>query len=228
MIKRHSAKRSRKGLISAIGTGAALAASLGAIAGVRQIRTDAPAAAIAAGAPLWVDSNPDPQFALIDALVDIGTLRQSGDAIEAQLSWTLKLGMLRDLQAAHPETPIPENSISTDAERIVCGPEGALSYRVAATITSPDGTVLLHRTYDPDRQRKEAETQERNLTAILHRKSGYGPDPRSLVCWAAARKCENKPYHWPPPPNLAPLEYSERAEKMRSDYNRQFVPRCRL
>jgi len=218
----------RKGLISAIGTGAALAASLGAIAGVRQIRTDAPAAAIAAATPLWVDSNPDPQFALIDALVDIGTLRQSGDAIEAQLSWTLKLGMLKDVQAAHPETSIPENSISTDAERIVCGLEGALSYRVAATITSPDGTVLSHRTYDPDQQRKDAETQERNLTAILHRKSGYGPDPRSLVCWAAARKCENKPYHWPPPPNLAPLEYSERAEKMRSDYNRQFVPRCRL
>ncbi len=58
--------------------------------------------------------------------------------------------------------------------------------------------------------------------------ASYGPDPRSLVCWAAARKCDGKDFTWPPPPNLAPLDNSARAAAMRKAYAAGFAPACRL
>ena len=86
----------------------------------------APASVICAGAPFWVDSNPDPAFALINARVDIGTMRQTGDEIEAQIQWPSAPGYLMSLRAAHPGVTIPDGSHSIDRERVVCGAEEML------------------------------------------------------------------------------------------------------
>ncbi len=181
-----------------------------------------PPSQVAAGTPLMVDSNTDPEFAIINARVDIGALRQVDDAIEAQLTWPLQLGSLRDMRAMHPEVTIPEGSRSVDVERVVCRTGGALSYRVANRIVGPDGATVLTQKFDAVAARTQAEDYARTLA------TGFASDPRSLVCWAVARKCENKLFTWPPPPNDTPLEYSDRATKMRAAYNRQFIPSCRI
>jgi hypothetical protein len=186
--------------------------------------TSAPAIVVASGSPLWVDSQPEPENAIINARVNIGSLHQSGDAIEAELAWTLTLGMLRDARAARPGVVIPDGSTSIDTERIVCGENGTFSYRVENKILSPDGKTLYRQVFNAEEGRTKAERPERTLSL----RGPYGRDPRSLVCWAVAQKCEGKAYRWPPPPNETPLEHSERATKMRADYNRRFVPHCRL
>jgi hypothetical protein len=187
--------------------------------------TSAPPAAIGGGAPLWIDSVPDPAFALINARVDVGTLRQVGDAIEAQVSWPLKLGAWRDTQAAHPDLTIPEGSQSIERERIVCRPQGPLSYSVERTFVAPDGKLIGRQAFEPDHERRKSEEQEARLSRS---RPGYHPDPPSLVCWAVARKCDGKPMSWPPPPNKTPLEHSERTARMNAEYDRMFVPRCTL
>jgi hypothetical protein len=187
--------------------------------------TSAPLAAIGGGASVWIDSVPDPAFALINARVDVGTLRQVGDAIEAQISWPLKLGAWRDTQAAHPDLTIPEGSQAIERERIVCRPQGPLSYRVEITFVAPDGKLIGRQAFEPDDERRKSEELEIRLSGS---RPGYHPDPPSLVCWAVARKCDGKPMSWPPPPNETPLENSERAARMNAEHDRMFVPRCTL
>jgi hypothetical protein len=204
--------------------GLALAFPIGQGLGAEPV-TSAPPAAIGGGASVWIDSVPDPAFALINARVDVGTLRQVGDAIEAQVSWPLKLGALRDAQAARPGLTIPEGSQLIERTRIVCRPEGPLSYRVETTLVTPDGKLIDRQTFDPDRERRTSEEQEKRWSGS---RAGYHPDPPSLVCWAVARKCDGKPMSWPPPPNETPLEHSERAARMNAAYDRMFVPRCAL
>jgi hypothetical protein len=169
---------------------------------------------------LLVSSTTDPSLALINARVDIGDLRQAGDAVEAELAWTLRLGMLNDIRFLHPGVSIPEGSASIIRERIVCRSDRALSYVVETRIVAPDGKLLYRKAHDADLERKKAEA--------LAGPMSYGTDPRSLVCWAAARKCEGKDFTWPPPPNNTPLEYSARATSMRTEYNARFVPTCPL
>ena len=177
-----------------------------------------PAARIAAGAPVLVDSESDPAFALINARVDVGRLRQVGDAIEAELAWTLREGVLRDARAARPGVRIPDGSASVSRERVVCGADGALSFEVETRIVSPDGRVLDRREVDAAASRTRAEAQAKAMAALSPLGASYGPDPRSLVCWAAARKCEGRAFTWPPPPNRTPLDYSARADAMRKAY----------
>jgi hypothetical protein len=204
--------------------GLALAFSIGQ--GPRaEPATSAPPAAIGGGASVWIDSVPDPAFALINARVDIGTLRQVGDAIEAQFSRTLRLGMLRDVRANHPDLAIPDGSQLIDRERVVCRPDGPLSYLVETTLVAPDGKLINRQTLEPDRERHKSQEREARRSGS---RLGYHPDPISLVCWAVARKCDDKPVSWPPPRNEAPLENSERAARMNSEYDRMFVPRCTL
>ena len=193
-----------------------------------EIVTFAPASVIGAGTPFWVDSNPDPEFALIDARVDIGTVRQRGDEIEVQILWPSAPGSLMSWRAAHPGVTIPAGSQAIERERVVCGPEEMLYFRVESTIVGPDGTLIVRKTFDPTEERLKAEASAMEMRAISRMPVSYGSDPRSLVCWAAARKCEGKDFSWPPPPNKTPLEYSERATRMRAEYNRMFVPTCEL
>jgi hypothetical protein len=193
--------------------------------------TAASATVIASGSPFWVDSHPEPEDAIINARVDIGSLRQSGDAIEADTAWTLILGRLKDTRAAHPGVVIPDGSTLIETLRIVCRENGMLSYRVANRILSPDGKTLDRQVFNAGEERGRAEDQARAFSEAFPRLSPlypYAPNAPSLACWAAARKCEGKDYQWPPPPNKAPLEHSERATKMRADYNRLFVPHCQI
>lgn len=166
--------------------------------------SEVPAALIAAGKALWVDSAP--RIAVLNARVDIGSMRQVGDELEGVLRW--------------PATPASPR-ISIETTRVLCTPSAELYYEIALTEESTDGRVLERVTYDHAVARKKAETDR-------WRPQSYSPNPRSLLCWAAARKCEGKPFTWPPPPNLKPLEHSERATKMQDDYNKQFVPTCKL
>ncbi len=110
-----------------------------------------------------------------------------------------------------------------DRERVVCRPSGPLSFLVETSIVAPDGKVIHQQKRDAAEQRRAEESAQRRLS-----ETGYDGDPRSLVCWAAARKCENKPFSWPPPPNNTPLERSLRAARMMAEYNRMFVPACAL
>ena len=75
---------------------------------------------------------------------------------------------------------------------------------------------------------EEAERQDSQMPKIGAGFSSYGPDPRSMACWAAARKCAGEPFTWPPPPNMTPLENTAEALEMNSDYNKPFVPTCTL
>jgi hypothetical protein len=139
---------------------------------------------------------------------------------------TLTRGLLMNARNAFPGVTIPEGSAHVERQRIICRPKMELSYRVETRIVAPDGPLIAQQSYDADVERKKAE--ERYLDRIALPAAGYFPNQYSLVCWAAARKCEDKDFTWPPPPNETPLEYSERATKMRADYNTWFIPRCRL
>jgi hypothetical protein len=190
--------------------------------------TFAPAPVICGGTSFWVDSNPDPAFAMINARVDIGTMRQTGDEIEVQIEWPSAPGHLMSLRAAHPGVTILDGSHSIARERVVCGAEGMVFFAVESTMVAPDGALIFRETFDPAKERLKAETSNKEMRAAFPRPVGYGSDPRSLVCWAAARKCKGKDFSWPPPPNKTPLEHSERATRMRAEYNRMFVPTCEL
>jgi hypothetical protein len=204
--------------------GLALALSIGR--GLRaEPVTSAPPEAIGGGASVWIDSETDPKFALINARVDVGSLRQVGDAIEVQTSRILRLGLLRDTRADHPDLNIPDGSQLIDRERILCRPQGALSYRVESTLVAPDGKLIDRRVFEPARERSRREQQEARHPPSM---PGYHENPMTLVCWAVARKCEDKPMSWPPPPDKSPLDNSERAARMRSEYDRMFLPRCTL
>ena len=178
-----------------------------------------PAAQIAAGQSLWVDSQPGD--ALLNARVDIGAMRQNGDEIEVSLRWQVSPGFVIDLRLKEPDLQVPPQSVIVDRERVVCKAHGMLSYALESTIVAPDGTRIREKKYDPVVERKREESRSGDS-------DGYHPNPRSLVCWAAARKCEGKPFTWPPPPDKTPLEHSARASAMRTAYDREFVPSCRL
>jgi hypothetical protein len=184
--------------------------------GICEQAIPVPATAIASGSSVVVNSASDPQ-SIINVRIDIGTLRQIGDAIEAELTWTLRLGLLNDTRALHRGSTIPEGSTSVERERIVCRSHGELSYSIETSIVAPDGKLLDRQTRDADVERKKAEEQEQRWARTWgdtnSTPKGYSPNPYSLVCWAAVRKCEGNGFTWPPPPNNTPLEYSETCNK---------------
>jgi hypothetical protein len=115
-----------------------------------------PATAIGSGSPVVVDM--DPQNPLINVRVDIGTLRQIGDAIEAETIWPLiGLGSMADARRAFPGVTVPKGSLSVWRERIHCRPDGTLDYPVERHIVAPDGTLVAKRAYDADVEREKAE-----------------------------------------------------------------------
>ncbi len=185
---------------------------------LRAEQPSVPAAQIAAGKSVWVDSKPGD--ALLNARVDIGVMRQIADEIEISLQWPVTPGFRNDLRFKEPELQVPQGSAIVDRERVVCKPDGTLSYAVESAIVAPDGKRLHEQKLDAAAERKRAESR-RSVDR-------YGPNPRSLVCWAAARKCEGKPFIWPPPPNTTPLEHSARATAMNAAYNERFIPNCKL
>jgi len=167
---------------------------------------------IAAGSALWVSNSGDESST--DAMVDIGTMRQIGDALEVIIRW--------------PYLPSSYGPEVVEKLHIICRADGALSFSVEEGHVSPEGHFQFQNIYDPAIQRAEAEKRATQMAKISNGVSSYGSDPRSLACWAAARKCANEVFTWPPPPNKTPLEYSEQARKMNADYNQMFVPTCKL
>ncbi|MFB8343468.1 hypothetical protein ACWGNA_20345 [Brucella cytisi] len=167
---------------------------------------------IAAGSAQWVSSSGDKSPT--DALVDIGSMRQMGDALEVIIRW--------------PYLPASYGPEAVEKNRIICRTNGAFSFSVEEGHVSPDGHYQFTNVYDPASQRAEAEKRASQMARIGNGVSSYGSDPRSLACWAAARKCANEAFTWPPPPNRTPLEYTEEARKMNTDYNKMFVPACQL
>ncbi|WP_273786531.1 hypothetical protein [Brucella intermedia] len=167
---------------------------------------------IAVGSAHWVSSSGDKSST--DAMVDIGTMRQRGDALEVIIRW--------------PYLPSSYGPEVVEKMHIICRADGALSFSVAEGHVSPDGHFQFQNVYDPAGQRAEAEKRDSRMAKISNGVSSYGSDPRSLACWAAARKCANEAFVWPPPPNETPLEYTEHSRKMNADYNEMFVPTCEL
>ena len=167
---------------------------------------------IAAGSTQWVSSSGDKSST--DAMVDIGTMRQIGDALEVIIRW--------------PYLPSSYGPEVVEKLHIICRANGALSFSVEEGHVSPDGHYQFQNVYDPASRREEAEKRALQMAKISNGISSYGSDPRSLACWAAARKCANEAFTWPPPPNKTPLEYTEEARKMNADYNKSFVPTCKL
>jgi len=167
---------------------------------------------IAAGLAQWVSSSGD--RSPTDAMIDIGSMRQVGDALEVIIRW--------------PYLPASYGPEAVEKDRIICRADGALSFSVEEGHVSPDGDFQFKNVYDPASQRAEAEKRASQTAKIGNWVSSYGSDPRSLACWAAARKCANEAFIWPPPPNRTPLEYTEQARQMNADYNQMFVPTCKL
>lgn len=167
---------------------------------------------IAAGSAQWVSSSGDESPT--DAMADIGTMRQIGDALEVIIRW--------------PYLPSSYGPEVVEKMHIICRADGALSFSVEEGHISPEGHFQVQNFYDPAVQRAEAEKRATQMAKISNGVSSYGSDPRSLACWAAARKCANEVFTWPPPPNKTPLEYTEQARKMNAVYNQMFVPTCKL
>jgi hypothetical protein len=178
-----------------------------------------PPTAIAAGAARWVDSKPGDR--LLNARVDIGSVRMVDGEFEVALEWPVGPGMVNDARFSDPQLVVPQGTVSRDRERVDCGATGELSFAIESVWVAPDGRVVRKKTWVVAEERKRSQ-------ASAYARAPYGPDPRSLVCMAVAAKCAGRPFVWPPPPNMTPLEHSERATKMRAAYTAQFVPTCRL
>jgi len=178
-----------------------------------------PAQAIAAGTPRWVDSMPGEP--LLNARVDVGTIRVVDGELEVTLEWPVGPGMVNDARVREPQLVVPPGTVSRDRERVDCGADGELSFAVESVWVAADGRIVRRKEWPAAEERKRAR-------ASAYGRARYGRDPRSLVCFAVAAKCAGRPLVWPPPANLAPLEDSERARRMRAEYAAQFVPGCRL
>ena len=187
----------------------------------------AAAAAIAGGKPLWVDSNLDPQDALINARVDIGTLKQIGNELEATTRWPIGPGQRRDLQLSHPELRLPDGAVEQDRERLRCGRDRLQSFAIETSFIAPDGSVLRHQSFDVAKARQEEVARDAAMAKSNFPFGKYGSSPRDLVCWAAARKCEHQAFTWPPPPNDVRFDDPHYAER-RDAYDAQFIPSCTL
>ncbi len=167
---------------------------------------------IATGSPQWVASNGDQSS--VDALVDIGSMRQIGDALEVFIRW--------------PYLPASYGPEPAEKDHIFCQVDRALSFSVEEGFFSPDGKYLIKEAFNPENQREQAKQLASQMAKTGNGFWSYGSDPRSLACWAAARKCAGQDFTWPPPPNRTPLEYTEKARKMNDAYKKMFVPTCKI
>jgi len=177
-----------------------------------------PSIEIASGTQRWVETMPtDP---LLNAKVDIGSLRSVGNEIEYLIEFPMVFGTRAALLEENPSLEIPEGATVQYRERVTCTAKGPVNYPLARRLVASDGREIERTAYDVDKKRAEAQAPSKL--------GSHGPNPRSFVCWAGASKCQAKALVWPPPPNKTPLEHSARADKMDADYNAQFMPACPL
>jgi hypothetical protein len=146
-----------------------------------------------------------------------------GDGIEVVLAWPAEKALGLEWRALHPSVFVPEGSSNQDRERIICRPDGPIFYRIESRVVASDGRELTRDTYDAAKAQANAErSAATNALGV-----GYGSDPRSMACMAAARKCRGETLSWPPPPNETLLGDPNRRSKTLA-YNEQFIPHCRL
>jgi hypothetical protein len=170
------------------------------------------ASAIASGKPVWIASSGDQST--VDALVDIGTITQIGDELDVSIRW--------------PYMPASYGPEPAEEDRVVCASDQAISFSVNEGFIGADGKYHITKTLDPLIERKKAEGYVAQWATAGAGFMSYGPDPRSLACWAVARKCAGQKFTWPPPPNNTPLENTPQALKMNDNYNKSFIPKCTL
>lgn len=127
---------------------------------------------IAAGSAQWVSSSGDKSPT--DAMVDAGSMRRRGDALEVIIRW--------------PYLPAYYGPEAVEKDHIICRADGALSFSVEDGFVSPDGKYQVKNVYDPASQRAEAEKRASQMVKIGNGVSSHGSNPRSLACWAAALK----------------------------------------
>jgi hypothetical protein len=168
-------------------------------------------AAIGAGKPLWVASYGDKS--VTDAWVDIGTLRQVGAELEVSIRW--------------PYLPASYGPEPAELDRVGCNRDEAISYSITNGYVGADGKYHPTESLDPATEKKKAEAYDAEF-AQSGTFTSYGNDPRSMACWAAARKCAGQKFTWPPPPNNTPLEDTPQAIAMNEAYNKAFVPGCTI
>jgi len=180
-------------------------------AGLAQTSGPVGAAAIAAGKPVWVASYGDKS--VTDAWVDIGTLRQVGSELEVRIRW--------------PYMPASYGNLTAEVDRVDCNRDEAISYSITNGYFGADGRYHPVQVLDPVVEKKKAYAYDAQF-AQFGTFTSYGNDPRSLACWAAARKCAGQNFTWPPPPNDTPLENTPQAMAMNDEYNKAFVPGCVL
>lgn len=200
----------------------AVCASSTAFAADKAAKLPVPAKKIAGGTLLWVESKPEME--LLNALVDIGQIKKIGDEYETTLSFPFPPGELNDMAFKGEKLPAPKDvllkSREKSVERVHCGVKDMYAFAVKTWTETPDGKSLRVKTYDADKERKAT-------LADKYGTSSYGNDPRSLICWAMARKCAKEPFTWPPPKNKTPLEHSKKADDMRAAYAKKFFPTCK-
>lgn len=167
---------------------------------------------VASGRPVWVASEGDKSP--IDALVDIGDMRQIGDELDVAIRW--------------PYLPPPGGPEQQEQDRVICGPDHAVSYTISTGVVGAGGAYTVQHTYDAAEERRKAVRYDTDMAKAAGGATSYGTDPRSLACWAAARKCRGEAVTWPPPPDTAALDNSAASLATNAAYNRGFVPTCRL
>lgn len=177
----------------------------------------APASAIGNGKTFWVNSSPEDARASV--IVDVGNLHQIDDSVETQFKWELAGESLRTARKDHPGVSIPAGSSQEETKRVVCGPEGLIAVTVENKILSLEGKLIEKEQFDPVRQRHQQETSKLHTDYPFN----YGRTPASLVCLAAARKCEGQDLSWPPSPRPRHATPDELRQ-----YSKQFVPSCKM
>jgi hypothetical protein len=204
---------------------------LGFILSLAGFITQATPDQIASGKDYWVDSEPDPEFANINARVNLGNLREIAHGIyDADLRWPLSFDARKHWKKQIPGLVLTPAHYGVDRERIICHQNQHFSFGYRSALYNGQGQEIKVKLEDPQVAQQAAEKlhadflKRLNLTDTV----SYGSDPRSLVCWAVAQKCRKQAFYWPPPPNLTPLNHSQAAENMRAKYNQQFVPDCSI
>lgn len=102
---------------------------------------------IAGGSPKWVANSGDKS--MTDAMVDIGTMRQIGDALVVDIRW--------------PYLPESYGPDPVEKDRIICRTDHAISFSVEDGFVSADGQYHVKQAYDPARQREKAERQDSEM-----------------------------------------------------------------
>ena len=137
----------------------------------------------------------DPKHERKDLQVDLGLIHQVGDEFETDFTAILVDKSLELARKQHPTIKIPEGSVQKKRARIHCGQEGFIASTAEITILSPTEVVLYHHNEDAAKSRRYQEGSKLHSDYPFN----YGQNGASLVCWAMARKSENKPVTLPLP-----------------------------